>query len=149
MLKDAEGDETQSAVRAQAARALGQLKVAAAVETILPLLYDARPETCAIAAQALGMIGEPSAAGPLDDALDHGASPAVRAAAAEALGLLRLPHGSPEAARAIASLINALHDDDALVRIKAALALNALTGQYFGTDAERWENWQKSQGVGK
>jgi HEAT repeat protein len=46
-------------------------------------------------------------------------------------------------ARAVEPLIEALQDEDAQVRDRAAEALQKITGKDFGKDADKWRQWQK------
>ena len=64
----------------------------------------------------------------------------VREAAAEALRSI-----GPEAVEAVPVLIQALEDKEYLVRMKAWSALRAITGQDFGEDADRWQEWWEEQ----
>jgi hypothetical protein len=60
----------------------------------------------------------------------------VRRAAALALGEI-----GPGASEAVPALIQALGDESSLMRQAAAKALRAITGQDFGEDVERWQQW--------
>jgi hypothetical protein len=60
----------------------------------------------------------------------------VRRAAALALGEI-----GPGAREAVPTLIQALGDESSLMRQAAVKALRAITGQDFGEDAERWQQW--------
>ncbi len=139
-------------VRRKAAIALGKLRELAAKEGVVPRLIahlsDARPEVKAAAAEALGNIGDPSAAGPLVATLinnRHGAvreivialekigAPAiqpltaalkhpeaeVRKAATEAIATI----GTPASVVPLASMLN---DPDVTIRRIAADALTSL-----------------------
>ncbi len=137
-------------VRAQAAHALSKVGDAAAVPMVIPLLSDPSPAVVAKAAQVLGRLGGECARQALVGALGSGhdavhnavvdaleqagpgsmellvprlrdVEPRVRAAAAEALGLI----GDPSAAPALAPLIE---DVEATVRFEAVVALGQLPG---------------------
>jgi HEAT repeat protein len=89
-----------------------------AVEALIAKLQDPVPLVRRRAAEALGLLKDRGAVGPLARALldaDRG----VRAQAAEALGQVR-------GVRALAPLSAALADPEAAVRVKAAAALGAL-----------------------
>ncbi len=64
----------------------------------------------------------------------------VRVAAAEGLGAI-----GPEAVEAVPALIQALQDEDEDLRVAAAMALVAITGQDFGDEADRWQQWWGEQ----
>ncbi len=61
----------------------------------------------------------------------------VREAAAEALGKI-----GPDA---VPALIQALQDKESWVRMRASGALETITGQDFGEDADRWLQWWEEQ----
>ena len=110
-------------VRANAARALGGLKDARAVEPLIALVGDdmERPEVRGNAALALGLM---EATAPVVDALIAGVKdtdPGMRAAVIWSLGNLR-------ETRALPSFIAALEDEDARVRMRAASALGGIGG---------------------
>lgn len=63
-----------------------------------------------------------------------------RQAAARALGGI-----GPKAKEAVPALIQALNDKDYGVRQAALVALRAITGQHFGNDALRWQEWWDKQ----
>jgi HEAT repeat protein len=102
--------------RRQAARALGQLGDARAVEPLLEAL-EARRE--AEAAEALGRLGDIRAVEPLIDVLRESDWSQSRVSAAGALGRLR-------DARAVPALVAALHDQWGEVRSAAAEALGEI-----------------------
>ncbi|GGK95716.1 hypothetical protein Ppa06_69630 [Planomonospora parontospora subsp. parontospora] len=135
--------------RAAAAHVLGLMHHAEAVPALVRLLSDRNPEVRAVAARALGQVGAPEAAGPLleclsgggrvpfdlvaqslirigpaarpalDRALSH-SDPAVRAIAAEVLGLI----GS---VGSVAALVRVLSVDPSVdVRTRAARSLGRL-----------------------
>jgi HEAT repeat protein len=89
-----------------------------AVDALIAKLDDPVPLVRRRAAEALGLLRDRSAAGPLARALLD-ADAGVRAQAAEALGRTR-------SVRALAPLTAALADPEAAVRLKAVAALDAL-----------------------
>ena len=106
-----------SVVRQLAARGLGEIGDARAVEPLIGALKG-REDLRAAAAEALGQIDDARAVEPLVDSLkDAGSS--VRAAAARALGRL----GEP---RAVDRLIGCLKDHESIVRQAAAGALGQI-----------------------
>lgn len=108
---------------------------------VQPLGADYRYEARQAAAEVLGEMG-PAAVDvvpALIKALDASTED-VRVAAAEALGEI-----GPGAAEAIPALIETLKDSIKRVRLAAAGSLEAITGQSFGDDAERWQQWWEEQ----
>ena len=90
---------------------------------------------------ALGNTGDRRATDTLIDVMHTAFDPALRESATRALGQI----GDIDA---VPRLIEVLGSDARSVRRQAAVALNAITGQSFGTDAEAWQRWwQQSQGA--
>jgi CheY-like chemotaxis protein len=106
-------DDTEGAVRLAAVEALKRLKKRRAVEPLIALLDDQELEVRLAAVQALGILGEKQAVGPLVDRLDDAD---IGWAVILALGRLK-------SRQAIELLLAALDDENALVRIMAALSL--------------------------
>ena len=136
------GDE-DSSVRWRAAYTLGEIGPEAK-EAVLALIRALGDEDSSVrwrAARALGKIGpEAKEAVPaLIEALGD-KDEQVREAAAEALGKI----GS-EAKEAVPALIKALGDKYKYVRTEVARALMVITGQDFGQDASRWQEWWEAQ----
>ena len=101
---------------------------AAAVDPLLGLLDGAGPERCVQVADILGDIGPRAVDGlPALIQLCHHEEPSVRQYAVESIGIV-----GQVAAAAPVELVNALRDDDALVRQYAAL-----TAARFGARAAR------------
>ena len=101
---------------------------AAAVDPLLGLLDGAGPERCVQVADILGDIGPRAVDGlPALIQLCHHEKPSVRQFAVESIGIV-----GQVAAAAPVELVNALRDDDALVRQYAAL-----TAARFGARAAR------------
>lgn len=109
-------------VRANAARALGGVEDARAIDPLTSLLSDKseRPVVKGNAALALALIGAPSAVDPLISLLKD-KDQRVRAAAASALGRLHDP-------RAVRPLIATLGDENARVRQAVTGGLASLGG---------------------
>ncbi len=131
-----DGDEH---VRRAAADALGEMGPEAkeAVPALLQALEDAEWSVREAAAVALGKIGPEAkeAVAALIQALaDEDLS--VRWRAANALRDI-----GPEAKDAVPALVQALADESEVMRGYAAEALEAITGQDFGEDADRWQQW--------
>ncbi|OGO05014.1 MAG: hypothetical protein A2Y60_01920 [Chloroflexi bacterium RBG_13_54_9] len=108
-------------------------------EAIGPLVAALKDEEYHVryrAAEALGKIGDPSAVAPLINAL-RDEDEFVRSQAAKALGEI-----GPEAREAVPVLIDALlRDEEEYVGWATADALKDITGQDFGGDAARWQQW--------
>ncbi len=98
---------------------------------------DAHPFSPIMPITLLGHLPGPEAVTTLITLLDTGPI-ATRRAAARALGRL----GDP---RAVPPLYAALQHFAAPARRDAADALEALTGQHFGTDVVQWEQWLAAQ----
>ena len=115
--------DEQPYVRATAAEALGKLRQASAVDSLISVLQDEQWVVRSRAVQALGRIKDSRAVDPLIGALnDRDAT--VRRYAAHALGNLK-------DARAIEPLKAALEDGNSGVRRNAAQALKKITGQHI------------------
>jgi hypothetical protein len=129
--------------RQDAALALGSIGAEAkeAIPALIEALEDNDEYGRQDAALALGSIGvEAKEAVPaLIKALGD-EKPCARAAAAWALGSI-----GAEVKETVPALIEALRDEDSLVRQNATEALGAITGQDFGQDALRWQEWWKEQ----
>jgi HEAT repeat protein len=112
--------DSESQVRAEAVRALGELGSEAEDVLIAALVEDTDEVVRQMAAQALGMLGGERALAVLVETLrrtEEGEE--VRSACAEALGDTFEPEAVPP-------LLEALNDPSALVRYDAALALGQL-----------------------
>jgi hypothetical protein len=123
-----------------AARALGDLGDAAAVEPLLGALQDPDWHLRWVAAQGLGRLKDGRAAEPLAAALKD-RHWYVRRAAAEALGALA---DRP----ALLALIGALEDEHWYVRASAVAALRTATGQDLAPDPKAWRTWLAKNGAG-
>ncbi len=127
-------------VRRRTATVLARFDDPAALPYFRAALGDPEAENRRQAAVVLGRMEDQEAAPLLRQALGD-AHPRVRARAAQALGMLKAAPAAPE-------LIGALKDEDRDVRQEAAAALAKITGQAFGTDAGKWEDWWKAQNGG-
>jgi hypothetical protein len=137
VLVQAVGDEA-ACVREAAAEALGEVELEeGVVPALAQALGDADEDVREAAAKALEAIGPQAveAVPALIQALKDRSS-SVRCAAARALGAI-----GPGAMEAVPALIQALGDESYTMRQAAAEALRAITGQDFGEDAERWQQW--------
>jgi len=126
-------------VRQAAAYALGEIKDPRAVEPLISALKDSDWRVRRGVAYALREIKDPRAVEPLISALKD-SDWRVRQAAVIVLGEIKDP-------RAVEPLISALKDIDPNVRWPAAEALKKITGQDFGEDQRKWQEWwEKSKG---
>ncbi len=125
--------KVDQSVRVAAAKALGEIKFDAAVESLIPSLKDEFPKVRKAAAEALGKIGDSRAVEHLIGALQD-QDIDVRSEAAKALGELKAPES-------IEPLIEALKDKNYLVSSNASSALKKITGEDFGKDYEKWYQW--------
>lgn len=128
-------------VRSSAVFALGEIgPQPGVVPALLEALGDEDGFVRGTAAEALGKIGpEEGVVSALMQAVgDEDAY--VRQTAV--LALKRIGSG---AAAAVPALIQALQDKSDRVRGYAAEALEAITGQQFGQDAARWQQWWTEQ----
>jgi len=119
-------------VRAAAALALGGTGDARAVEPLINAFKDEDFEVTRYAAAALRKMGK-TAVEPLILALKAKDS-SVRNTAILTLAAI----GD---ARAVEPLIHTLSDEDAVVQVVAKKALRDLTGQDFGGDKGKWQEW--------
>jgi putative heme-binding domain-containing protein len=111
--------DTDSEIRAQSAKVLGDARIASATEKLIPLLADKNPRVQLYAAQALGRIGNKSAITPLINMLAKNNEQDVYLRHAGAIALARIGDE-----KALADLSN--HPSEA-VRIAAVVALKKLT----------------------
>jgi HEAT repeat protein len=134
------GYEKDQAVRKAAAKALGQIGDARAIEPLIAALKGHIGEVQKAAASSLAMIRDARAVEPLIAVLKD-LDRDVRKAAAEALGLIR-------DARAVEPLITTLKDEDRSVRKAAAGALETFawqpemteTGAVYWIARDQWQN---------
>jgi cyclophilin family peptidyl-prolyl cis-trans isomerase/HEAT repeat protein len=92
--------DASAAVRRRAVVALGRVRLAGGVGTVVDALSDSQREVRESAAFGLGLIGDPIASEPLVDAL-RDVSPVVQARAAQALALI----GATDAVDAIQTMV--------------------------------------------
>jgi HEAT repeat protein len=131
--------DDEGSVRMNAATALGKIRDSRATKHLISTLRKDDASVVCKAARALGEIGS----GEMDDditldalieTLDH-RNPNVRHASAIALG-------DTEDPRAIEPLITYLKNARSKKsRVTAGIALKMITGQKFGTDISKWEQW--------
>jgi HEAT repeat protein len=135
-LKSALKDPAGS-IRSGAITALALMQAPAAVEVLLAALKDPKFGDRAKAAASIGYAKDARVLEILlGMARDRDA--AVREGAARGLGRRKDPKG-------IGVLVPALKDENKGVREAAASALQKITGQEFGDDAAKWEEWWSQQ----
>jgi HEAT repeat protein len=127
-------------VRWAAARVLGEMEseAAEASPALIQLLDDSEVQVRVAAGEALGQIG-PEAIPHLVQAMRN-ENNLVRKWTAYALGNI-----GPEAKESVPVLIRALEDEDYDVAGWSAQALEKITGQYFGEETHRWQQWWEEQ----
>jgi len=133
LIEALEGDD--SAIWRGAAEALGKIGTKEAVSALIRALEDEVHYVRSYAAKALGEIGSEAkeAVPALIEALED-EDLYVRRGAALALGKI----GTKEA---VPALIRALEDENSMVCYLAAGALKKITGQNFGKDQSKWQQW--------
>lgn len=116
-----------------AGEVLGQAKESGKADRLIADLKDPSWQTRWYAAEALGEAKEPRAVEPLIAALKD-ENVYVKVMAAWALGKIK-------DRRAVEPLIAALGDKIKDVRKEAALALKEITGEDFGQEPAKWQEW--------
>ena len=133
---------TMTSVRYSAVFALGELGDAEPVDMLLEFLKQEDASLRYAAAHSLAMIAEERALDGLLEALSSDTSWGVRWAAAKGVG--RICKGKPNR-KAVGCLIDALLDENETVRKEALSSLRAVTGEDFGDDYEKWDEWFKKK----
>lgn len=110
--------DADAEIRAQAAKVLGDHRLKAAYDGLLPLLKDASPRVRSFAAMALGKVGTVAAVGPLFDMLRENADKDAWLRHAGVIGLVWI--GDADAIKTKSA------DESASVRLAALLALRRL-----------------------
>lgn len=123
--------------RGQAAMVAGRLAIPDAKPPMLELLNNENSETRANVVMALGEMKAPDTITPLWDRFLLETDRWVKVQIIQALEKIKND-------AAIPLLIQALNDNDDQVRSRSSTALTTITGQPFGEDAEKWDNWYKS-----
>lgn len=131
-------DDSDAAVRASCAKALGLHGSPADVERIVPLLAEDAAFARWEAAKALQKLHNPTAVSALVTMAQEDEDADVRQDAARALGQYRT-------SAAFQSLIGALHDTNYGVARAARASLITLTGTDMGTEARDWLSWADTQ----
>jgi HEAT repeat protein len=126
-------EDTNTFVRREAAKALGEIKNSDSMEGLIAALRDEDVGVAEQAAEALGKIKDPRAVKPLIILLKDKHS-FVRGIVVKALGEMSDPC-------AIEPLITVLKDQNSVNRYWAREALEKITGENFGDDPEKWQQW--------
>ncbi len=132
-------DYADSSVRIEAVKALGTHgNVQDAQIYIAPRLKDEHPVVRWQAAVALGKIHNPKVISDLMDALQNDKSGDVKMACARSLGQYpsRLVFGV---------LVQAIDEQAYRISFEAVAALQTITGQDIGDDAEAWLKWSQNE----
>ena len=116
------------------AYAVGQTGSTDNVTLQIENLKDPSWQTRWAAVSALGDAGDPRAVEPVAAIMNKDENSYVRATAALVLGDLKDKRG-------VDPLIEALSDESGGVRKNAAFALKRITGQNFGIDPAKWQEW--------
>jgi len=128
--------ETDSLIRAEIIRTLGDYPDPAADPVLKAALNDPDADVRIAACEAWGKRGNAQAAELLVPILSSDVSQDVRLAAARALGKIKDP-------RAVAALGEALTDSDPAMQYRAVLSLKEVTGQDLGNNVDRWREYVK------
>lgn len=125
-------------IRCLAADALGKLGDPAAVEPLLSALMDAKEELRIAILRALGEIGDPRAVETIIESY-KGQDVPVYEAGAHALGMI----GDLSA---VPALLDKLDSRFIIYRLPAIEALQQISGQSIGDDADAWRQWWAENG---
>jgi hypothetical protein len=127
-------------VRGRAIVLLGQLRDRRAVDRIVGFLDDPDYGTQLDAVRSLGEIGDSRAVAPLLAVLNR---PHFSGVVAEALAKI----GDQRAVGPLIEFLqNAKREDQVQLRNWVIISLEKLSGQKYGTDFVRWQQWYKAEG---
>lgn len=127
-------NETDSLIRAETIRTLGDYPDPAADSIMKAALNDPDADVRIAACEAWGKRADAQAAGLLAPTLASDVNQDVRLAAARALG-------KNKDQQAIAALGEALTDSDPAMQYRAVLSLKESTGQDLGNNVDRWRQY--------
>jgi HEAT repeat protein len=130
--------ETDSLIRAEIIRTLGDYPDPAADPVLKAAINDPDADVRIAACEAWGKRGDAQAAELLAPILSSDVSTDVRLAAARALGKIKDP-------RAVAALGEALTDSNPAMQYRAVLSLKQVTGQDLGNNVDRWRQYVKEE----
>jgi hypothetical protein len=131
-------ESSEYPVRLVAVQILGNLKTPKAIPLLMTVLKDPHPDVALQATRALGKIGEESAIDSLlqQSLFDNNAD--IRAAAAQALGLI-------PSNRTVLPLIETLKDPVPEVQRSAWVSLQKITRKFFPIDYKTWKDWHEDE----
>jgi HEAT repeat protein len=130
--------EEDPLIRTEIIRTLGEYPCGASNSVLRAALDDPDLEARVAACEAWGHRGDAEAASRLAGVLDGDLDTDVRLAAARALGRSKDP-------AAVAALGRALEDNDPALQYRAVLSLRKVTGEDFGNDVSRWQQYVAGQ----
>jgi HEAT repeat protein len=130
--------ETDPLMRIEILRTLGEYRIPAAAPVLKAAINDPDIDARVMACEAWGRRGDAEAAAVLAGVLNGDVNIDVRLAAAKALGRIKDP-------AAVAALGNVLNDTDPAMQYRAVVSLQSVTGQNFGNDLQRWQQYVKGQ----
>ena len=130
--------ETDSLIRAEIIRTLGDYPDSAADPVLKAAINDPDADVRIAACEAWGKRGNAQAAELLVPVLSSDVSQDVRLAAARALGKIKDP-------QAVAALGEALTDSNPAMQYRAVLSLKQVTGQDLGNNVDRWRQYVKEE----
>jgi len=130
--------EEDPLIRTEIIRTLGAYRGEVSGGVLRAALDDPDIEVRTAACEAWGHRGGAEAASVLGGVLDGDLDTDVRLAAARALGRSKDP-------AAVAALGRALEDNDPALQYRAVLSLRKVTGENFGNDVSRWQQYVAGQ----
>lgn len=133
--------EEDPMIRMEILRALGRYPSEAADAVLRAASSDPDRDVRALACQLWGERGGPEAISLLSGALTGDLDVDVRLAAARALGEIKDP-------AAAAALGEVLADPDPAMQRRAVLSLRRITGEDFGNDVGRWQQYVRGEKPG-
>lgn len=137
-LAEAIAAEEDPLVRAEIIRTLAEYRTATATRVLHAAVDDPDEDVRIAACRAWVMRGDAAAVAVLGRMLADDADVDVRLAAASALGQSKEP-------AAVAALGPALSDKDPAMQYRAVLSLRTITGQDFGNDVHRWQQYVRGE----
>jgi HEAT repeat protein len=130
--------EKDPTIRAQIVRTLAAYPTEASTAVINAASRDPEMDVRLAVCPILGKRGDATAISQLSELLKTDTSMDVRLAAARALG-------ETHDKAAVAALGEALEDRDPAMQYRAVQSLQAVTGQNFGNDVERWQHYVRGE----
>ena len=132
--------DPESLIREQAVYILGELQDKNSVPDLIALAgREDSPRVQAELAKALSRTGDATALPVLEDMFNRSKENSASAALASLKAMAKFEKP------AIPFLINSLDTKDRELNSAAAAYLKEITGEDFGTDKQKWTEWQKKQ----